>query len=66
MLGGAPAEDERVEQGVRADPIRAVHADAGGLAGGVEPRDWRQAVDVGLDAAHDVVHARQDRAAVPS
>ena len=34
--------------------------DAGDLAGGVEAGDRRRAVDVGLDAAHDVVLARAD------
>ena len=38
---GAPAEDEDVEQRVRAEPVRAVDADAGHLAGRVEARGRR-------------------------
>ena len=33
---GAAAEDEALEQGVRRQPVRAVHAGAGALAGGVQ------------------------------
>ena len=58
VLAGAAAEDQRVEQRVRAEAVAAVDRDAGDLAGGVEAGDRRLAVDVGLDAAHDVVHAR--------
>src|SRR5581483_7577003 len=36
VLGGAPPEDERVEERVRADTVRAVDADAGGLARRIE------------------------------
>ena len=60
VLARAPAEDQRVEQRVGAEAVAAVDRDAGHLAGGVEAGDRRRAVDVGLDAAHDVVLARAD------
>ena len=60
VLAGAAAEDQRVEQRVRAQAVAAVDRHAGDLAGGVQARDLRQAVDVGLDAAHRVVVARLD------
>ena len=60
VLAGAAPEDERVEQRVRAEPVAAVHRDAGALAGGVEAGDRRLAVDVGLHAAHHVVVAGLD------
>src|SRR4029078_1669844 len=60
VAAGAAAEDQRVEQRVRAQAVAAVDRDAGDLAGRVEALDRRRAVDVGLDAAHDVVLARAD------
>ena len=57
MVAGAFAEDNGVQQGVRAQPVAAVNADAGAFAGGVNARYVGQAVHVGLDAAHHVVHA---------
>ena len=60
VLAGAAAEDQRVQQRVGAEAVAAVDRDAGDLAGGVEARDRRLAVDVGLDAAHDVVLAGAD------
>src|SRR4051794_6393161 len=54
VLAGAAAEDQRVQQRVGAEPVAAVHRHAGHLAGRVEAGDRRLAVDVGLDAAHDV------------
>ena len=57
---GAAAEDQRVEQGVRAEAVAAVHRHAGAFAGGVEARDVGLALDVGLDAAHHVVVAGLD------
>ena len=60
VLAGAAAEDQRVQQRVRAEAVAAVDRDAGDLAGRVEAGDRRLAVHVGLDAAHDVVAARLD------
>src|SRR6201999_2574172 len=60
VLTGAPAEDQRVEQRVRAEAVAAVHRHAGALAGGVQAGDLGQAVGVGPDAAHRVVVARLD------
>jgi hypothetical protein len=40
VLAGAAAEDQRVEQGVRAQPVAAVDRDAGDLARGVEAPEW--------------------------
>ena len=58
---GASAEDQALRQRVRAEPVGAVDAHAGGLAGGVEPAERRRPVDVGVDAAHHVVDDRADR-----
>src|SRR6202022_1598243 len=43
-----------------AQPVAAVDRHASNLAGGVQAGDRRLAVDVGLDAAHDVVVAGLD------
>ena len=59
--GGAPPEDHRIEQRVGPQPVAAVNADAGRLAGGVEAGQGGGAHDVGLDAAHGVVDAGPDR-----
>src|SRR3954454_3389491 len=60
VLAGAAAEDQRVQQRVGPEAVAAVDRDAGDVARGVEALDGRRAVDVGLDAAHDVVLARAD------
>src|SRR3954452_19207363 len=60
VLAGPGAEDERVEQRVRAEAVAAVDRHARDLAGGVEAGDRGAPVDVGLDAAHDVVLAGAD------
>ena len=57
VLAGAPTEDEGVEEGVRAEAVAAVNADAGRLARGVEAWHVGETVNVGLDAAHLVVHS---------
>ena len=57
---GAAAEDEALEQGVRRQAVRAVHAGAGALARGVEARNVRPAVEIRDDAAHRVVGRRGD------
>src|ERR671928_49947 len=46
----AAAEDERVEQRIRPEAVAAVDGDARDLAGRVQARNRRRAVDVGLDA----------------
>ena len=46
---GSAAEDEALEQRVRGEPVRAVDAGAGALAGGVEARHACAAVEVGDD-----------------
>ena len=58
---GAAAERDRLHQRVAAEPVRAVHGHAGGLAGGPEAGQDRLAPDVHVDAAHVVVGARADR-----
>src|SRR5207249_1370194 len=45
---GAAAEDQRVEQRVRAQAVAAVNRHAGDLTGCIEARDVGKAVDVGL------------------
>ena len=68
---GATAEHVDVEQRVGAETVRAVHRDAGALAGGVQAGDdlvvvaQHLTVDLGGDAAHDVVAGREDRHAAP-
>ena len=58
---GAAAEDEALEQRVRGEPVRAVDAGRGALAGGVEAGQARAPVEVGDDAADRVVRGRRDR-----
>src|ERR1700681_4608223 len=57
----ARAEHDRLEQRVAAEPVRAMDRDARALARSVDARDAGGAELVGLDAAHRVVHAGQDR-----
>ncbi len=61
VFGHQAAEDQRVEQGISAQPVGAMHAHAGTLAGGVEIVDRRAAADVRVDAAHGIVLAGLDR-----
>jgi hypothetical protein len=71
VVGGpdaaALAEDVDVEQRVGAEPVGAVHRDAGDLAGGVQAGydvgvvAQHLRLDVGGDAAHRVVRGRLDR-----
>ena len=58
---GPGAEHQALRQRVRAQPVGAVDAHAGALARGVEARQRRRAVDVGVDPAHHVVHHRPHR-----
>ena len=58
--GPAP-EDEALEQGVRSQPVRAVHSRTSALAGRVQPRQLRAALEVGDDASHRVVRRGRDR-----
>ncbi len=60
VFARAPAEDQRVEQRVGAEAVAAVDRHARDLAGRVQALDRRAPVDVGLDAAHDVVLAGAD------
>ena len=59
--GRARTEHESFEQRVAGEPVGAVDARAGHLAGGEQSRDGRASPSVGLDAAHDVVRGRSDR-----
>src|SRR5262249_43591587 len=56
----AAAEDQRVEQRIRAEPVAAVDRDAGDLPGRVEAGDGGAALVVRLDATHRVVVAGLD------
>ena len=58
---GARAEHQQLGQRVRSEPIRAVDADARRFAGREQTRQRRGAVDVGMHAAHHVVHDRPHR-----
>ena len=66
-VAGAGAEDGTLQQRVRGEPVRTVHAGAGDLADRVEAGDRRAALDVGDDPAHQVVRGRshRDRVARP-
>ena len=54
-------EDQAFEQRVAGQPVGAVQAGAGGLAGGVEAGNVGARVQVGDDAAAGVVRRRDDR-----
>ena len=58
---GPASEDEALEQRVRRQPVRAVDAGTGALAGCVETGQAGATVEVGDDAAHRVVGGRRDR-----
>ena len=51
----APREHERLEEGVRGEAVRAMDSRAGHLAARVEPRNRSAPVQIGDDAAADVV-----------
>ena len=58
----APPEDHQIDQGIGAQPIGAMHTDAGGLPGRVSARhhcaggvDDHFRLDIGRDAAHGIV-----------
>ena len=55
------AEDDRLEERVAAQAVGTVDGDARAFTGSVDARDARSTELVGLDAAHRVVHAGQDR-----
>ena len=55
-----PTEDEPVEQRVRREPVRAVHAAARDLAARPEVVERGRAVEVGDDAAREIVRGRRD------
>ena len=57
----AAGEHQALQEGVRGQPVGAVHAGAGHLAAGVEAGDGRAALEVGADAAGRVVAGRGDR-----
>ena len=54
-FGDPGPEDSAFQQGVRRQPVRAVHARARSLADRPQARQGRAAVDVCDDAAHQVV-----------
>ena len=60
-VGDAAREDESLEQRVGGQPVRAVHAGAGGLAGRVEAGHVGAAPQVGADSAAGVVAGGRDR-----
>jgi hypothetical protein len=61
VRAGALAEGDRLHQRVPSEAVGAVNGDAGHLAGRVQPRQRRQPVEVGVDAAHVVVGAGANR-----
>ena len=58
---GARAEHQALEQRIAGETIRAVHARARDLAGREQAGHRRAAVEIGLDASHQVVRGRPDR-----
>ncbi len=59
--GDALGVDQALQEGVRREPVRAVHAGAGDLAARVQAGDGGPAAGVGADAARGVVGGRGDR-----
>src|SRR5439155_18354802 len=57
----AASEYDGLRERVPGHPVRAVYAGRGALAGGEQPRDRGSTVDVGRDAAEEVVRGRGDR-----
>ena len=57
----AAAEDEALEQRVRREPVRSVHAGRSALARRVETRELAASVEIGENAADGVVRRRRDR-----
>ena len=60
MAAGALAVRDRLHERVAAEPVRAVHGDAGDLSGRVQRLDLGAAPDVRVDAAHVVVGTGPD------
>ena len=58
MCTGTLAEHNRVQQGVSPQAIAPVDADVSALSGGVDTGQISLPVNVGFDAAHQVVHSR--------
>ena len=58
--GRPPAEDEALEHRVRGEPVRAVNAGAGALAGGIQARQLSSPFEIGDDPAHRVVGSGSD------
>ena len=54
-VGSFDAEDETFKEGVAGEAVGSVDAGAGGFSGGVEAGDGGAAMEVGFDAAHEVV-----------
>src|SRR3954451_3527158 len=61
VAAGAATERNRLHQRVPTQAVRAVHGDAGSLAGGVQALELGAPVVVGLDAAHVVVRSGPNR-----
>ncbi len=59
--GRAAPEDQALEQRVRGEPVRSVHAGGGALAGGVQAGELAPPLEVGDDPAHRVVRRGRDR-----
>ena len=60
VLHHAFAEDDGLHQRVGGEPVSAVNAGAGDLAASVEPGHRGPSVNVGADAAHEVVGRRRN------
>ncbi len=58
---GATAEDQQFDQRIRTQPVGAVQADAGALAGGEQAGQRRGSCRIGGNPAHHVVHHGADR-----
>src|SRR5215203_5448390 len=59
-FAGPGTKDQTLRQRVGPKPVRAVDGHACGLASREEPFDGRRSIDVGVYAAHHVVHHRTD------
>src|SRR4051812_45304760 len=59
-------ENEALQQRVRREPVRTVHAGARDFANSVETFQRRPAAEIGDDAAHHVMRGGRDRYEIPS
>ena len=65
VIAGTLSEHDGIQQGIGPQAVAAVDADIGAFPGGIDAGNGSQPVNVGFDAAHNVVHPRTDRHRLP-